>query len=73
MKTALSLAIFGAFLIGALVIATITWVRNSDVAISTTGIIVIAGGAIATLALGAGLMFLVFYSSRKGYDDPDRD
>jgi hypothetical protein len=29
-------------------------------------------GVVATIALGAGLMFLVFYSSRKGYDESAR-
>lgn len=73
MKTGITLAILAAFLVGALVIAAVTWLRNSDVAISTTGMIAIALGVIVTFALGAGLMFLVFYSSRKGYDDPDRN
>lgn len=27
-------------------------------------------GAIATILVGVGLMTLVFYSSRRGYDDP---
>jgi hypothetical protein len=26
-------------------------------------------GSLATIALGAGLMFLVFWSNRRGYDD----
>jgi hypothetical protein len=26
-------------------------------------------GTVATIALGSGLMFLLFYSSRRGYDD----
>jgi len=29
-------------------------------------------GVLATLALGMGLMALVFISNRRGYDDPDR-
>jgi hypothetical protein len=29
----------------------------------------IAGGVVATGALGGGLMWLAFYSARKGYDD----
>jgi hypothetical protein len=73
MKTGITLSILAAFLIGALIIAAITWLRNSDVAISTAGLIAIAFGVIMTFALGAGLMFLVFYSNRKGYDDPDRN
>jgi hypothetical protein len=31
-------------------------------------------GVVVTIALGVGLMFLVFYSSRRGYDEmPERD
>ena len=71
MKTAITLTILGAFLAAALAVAAVTWTRNSDVEISTAGMIAIAFGVILTFALGAGLMFLVFYSNRKGYDDPD--
>ncbi|MBV9989923.1 MAG: hypothetical protein JOZ72_01405 [Alphaproteobacteria bacterium] len=39
-----------------------------DIDISTTGWIFLVVGVLATLALGAGLMALVFYSSRKDYD-----
>ncbi len=30
----------------------------------------IAGGAFAAILVGGGLMGLIFYSSRKGYDEP---
>jgi len=40
--------------------------------ISFIGWLTIIGGAIVTLALGGGLMALVFYSARRGYDDIDR-
>jgi hypothetical protein len=33
------------------------------------GYVAIAGGVILSLLLGGGLMALVFYSSRHGYDD----
>ena len=33
------------------------------------GWIALVLGTIATIALGGGLMFLLFYSSRRGYDD----
>jgi hypothetical protein len=43
------------------------------------GYVAIAGGVLFSLAIGGGLMALVFYSSRHGYDegqggfdDPDR-
>lgn len=38
------------------------------------GIIALAAGATVSLIVGVGLMALVFYSSRHGYDDlPTRD
>lgn len=49
-----------------------TWTKLEDVAISINGWIALGLGALATLVLGAGLMFLVFYSNRHGYDDNDR-
>lgn len=49
-----------------------TWSELGDVAISTDGWIALGLGVLATLILGAGLMFLVFYSSRHGYDEIDR-
>jgi hypothetical protein len=73
MKTILTIVILAGFLAGALIIAAITWLRVDQASISTTGMLALAVGVILTVALGAGLMFLVFYSSRKGYDDPDRD
>ena len=72
MKTGLTIAVLAAFLAAALVVAAVTWLRIGDVAISTRGMIALAVGVVVTVALGAGLMFLVFYSNRKGYDDPDR-
>jgi hypothetical protein len=35
---------------------------------TTAGYLAMTLGIVATLALGAGLMALVFYSSRKGHD-----
>lgn len=49
------------------------WNNIGDVAISLHGRIAMALGVSLTLFLGAGLMFLVFFSSRHGYDDLSRD
>jgi hypothetical protein len=38
---------------------------------STAGWVAMALGIVATLALGVGLMALVFISNRRGYDEPD--
>jgi hypothetical protein len=43
-------------------------VDNVDVPIS--GYVAMAFGVIFSLIVGVGLMALIFYSSRKGYDEP---
>jgi hypothetical protein len=45
------------------------WVRLGGDAIPFYGYVAIAGGALLSLLVGGGLMALVFYSSRHGYDD----
>ena len=57
-----------------LVIAVVIglWRQLGDVEISTAGWLAMAVGALATLALGIGLMALVFISNRRGFDEPDR-
>jgi dipeptide/tripeptide permease len=41
--------------------------------ISLSGWIAMALGVLVSFAVGAGLMALVFYSNRRGYDDINRD
>jgi hypothetical protein len=45
------------------------WQEMGEVEISRHGLIALGLGAVATFALGAGLMALVFFSNRRGYDD----
>ncbi len=45
------------------------WVRFEGDPIPLYGWIAIAGGVFFSLLVGIGLMALVFYSSRHGYDD----
>src|SRR5207248_9235712 len=52
------------FLIAAL------WVGIGDSEISGAGWLAMGLGVVVTLALGIGLMALVFISSRRGYDEP---
>jgi hypothetical protein len=47
------------------------WTALEGTAISAHGWIALSAGVLVTFGLGAGLMFLVFYSNRHGYDDPD--
>jgi hypothetical protein len=46
------------------------WSEVGASQISPAGWFAMALGIMATLALGIGLMALVFISSRRGYDDP---
>jgi hypothetical protein len=49
------------------------WKLSGDVAISMNGYIALGLAGGVTLLLGGGLMWLAFYSARKGFDDIDRD
>jgi len=49
-------------------IAGAAWIRF-DYDIPFVGWLAIGGGVIASLLVGGGLMALLFYSSRHGYDD----
>jgi hypothetical protein len=46
-----------------------TWASLSDVSMSVAGYIALIAGSLLTLAVGAGLMFLMYYSNRAGFDD----
>lgn len=62
-----------AILLGlAIYTAVSVWTGMEGTALSVHGWIALALGAIVTVALGVGLMFLVFYSNRHGYDDSDK-
>jgi hypothetical protein len=54
------------FLIAAL------WIGLGDSEISSAGWLAMGLGVVVTLALGIGLMALVFISSRRGYDEIGR-
>ena len=45
------------------------WLQMSDVQISYNGLVTIFVGAFFTILLGAGLMSLVFFSARYGFDE----
>jgi hypothetical protein len=49
------------------------WSGLGDSEISLTGWFAMGFGIIVTLALGIGLMSLVFFSSRGGYDETTRN
>jgi hypothetical protein len=58
-----------AMLAGAIGFAWYVWRELGDVEISIYGWLALAGGITVTLALGIGLMWLVYFSNRRGFDD----
>lgn len=42
----------------------------TDAPVSTSGLVVFTIGVTVLVVVGVGLMGLLFYSSRRGYDDP---
>ena len=45
------------------------WVTTADIALSGAGLAAVVFMVVGCFAVGGGLMFLIFYSARKGYDD----
>jgi hypothetical protein len=67
--TFLVLAVLIGLLVAAIVFMIIGWgAPAGGTPMSTTGWIAMILGIVATLALGCGLMALMFYSSRSGRD-----
>lgn len=64
----IALAVLAGFLIAAVVYAADVWKALPGVALSEAGWAFLILGALFTIAVGAGLMALVFYSSRHDYD-----
>jgi cytochrome bd-type quinol oxidase subunit 2 len=61
-----ALAVLAVCLVG---IGIYAWITLRDSALSVSAFIALALGIIATGALGIGLMTLIFYSNREGFDD----
>jgi hypothetical protein len=57
-------------LFAACVAGYLGWRRADGVDVPISGYVAMVVGVIASLAVGFGLMALIFYSSRKGYDEP---
>ena len=64
----LVLSLFG--LLGASVWWAIYAWTSIDVQMPTSGYVALFAGTFFSLLVGCGLMALVFYSNRKGYDEP---
>jgi len=50
-------------------VAVYLWLSLGDVEMGVAGWLAMIAGGLATLGLGVGLMALVFYSHREGFDD----
>jgi hypothetical protein len=70
MGTWITITILLAFLAIAGWFAYEGWQLQGDVPMPKYGLIALASGIIMSLLVGIGLMALVFYSHRKGYDEP---
>jgi len=67
-RTLIILALF-ALLAVSVWFAGAAWERFGGEPMPLYGYVAIAGGVLVSLLVGGGLMGLVFYSSRHGYDD----
>ena len=67
------LVVLLSFLVGALWHAARAWISAAASPMPASGYIFMMLGVVLSLALGFGLMALVFYSSRHGYDDEAAD
>ena len=72
MKRGVVLAL-GGLAIGAILVAVIAWKVTPPTSISIHGYIALGLCIVLGGGLSAGLMWLMFYSARKGYDDIDQE
>lgn len=63
------LIVLVSLLLATCVVAYLGWRLADGVDVPISGYIAMAVGVVVSLAVGFGLMALVFYSSRKGYDE----
>ncbi|HXQ51124.1 MAG TPA: hypothetical protein VN802_08535 [Stellaceae bacterium] len=65
----LGVLIAGVLSLSMVAMAVYLWLSLGDVTMGAAGYLALIGGGVATLGLGAGLMGLVYYSNRHGYDE----
>ncbi len=68
MRWALAAVLFG-LLAGAVFVAHYGWVSAGDVTMPPWGWLMMGLGILFSLVVGCGLMILLFYSSRAGFDE----
>jgi hypothetical protein len=64
------LIVLPSLLVATGVVIYLGWTLGNGTDVPTSGYAAMALGVIFSLAVGFGLMALLFYSSRKGYDEP---
>lgn len=69
MKSKIGLLVASLLSLSVIAVAVYAWISLGDVTMSLAGYLSLVLGGLATLALGMGLMALVFYSNRQGFDD----
>ena len=69
MRSAFPIFVLLGLLILAIAIGFWAWQQIGSVEIGTHGWIALGLGAVLTFAVGAGLMALMFFSARRGYDE----
>ena len=67
--TVTAVAILLLLLVAAVVVSLRMWSGTGEVEMGWGGLGALVLGSIGTLALGGGLMALVFYSARSGHDE----
>jgi hypothetical protein len=69
MTSKLGLLVASVLSLSLLSVAVYLWLSLGDVEMTTSGYLALVAGGVATIGLGVGLMSLVFYSNRKGFDE----
>jgi hypothetical protein len=71
-RTYLFAAVMVLLVVATAAVAGYIWWQLGDVEMSAMGIVAMVGGVAVALGLGIGLMWLVFHSHKRGYDDDVR-
>jgi hypothetical protein len=66
----ITLIVLLSLLVATCVVVYFGWILGNGTDVPASGYAAMAFGVIISLAVGFGLMALLFYSSRKGYDEP---
>jgi hypothetical protein len=65
----LGAVVAGLLTVCVIAVAVYLWISFGDVDMTLGGYLALIGGGLATFGLGVGLMGLVFYSNKKGFDE----